>query len=603
MLSVKLSGTVLHVKLESYLGGNEYKNLMQLLGNLPGAFYWEEKYTWIVPKQYVDDLINIMGEDKIAWFNSIEEIKGIRESIIPQFEVSHEGLDDMHLTPYPFQGVGISFLHDIKQGLLADEMGLGKTPQAIGAIHRLWKEGKVRKALVVCPTSLKYQWATEIEKFTDHKGIVIDGTPKQRKEQLHEFATSNEYLFAIINYELVRNDLALIKGVKVDAIAADEVHRIKNWKSKTSAAMKELDAPYKFGLTGTPMQNKPDELWNVMDWLNPTILGNYWAFRNRYVVTGEKFGKKNVEIGYKRLGELRRRVAPFMLRRMKVDVAPELPEMIFNTYRVEMTPEQAKIQETIQTEFMDLLKELKEFSERTEGQYNDQGEWVQPSHPKEGQMMGFFNMMLAVSDAPELLLMSESKMAQRYAELITSDKPKSPKLDELEKVCQDNMEAGNTKIVIFTQFARMQQLAVERLMKIGGVEVINGSMKPAERQAALDNFKYNESINFMVCTDAANYGLNMQFANVLIHLELPWNPAVKDQRDGRVHRIGSEHSIVNIIHILTQGGIDEKVEEALYRKRELAGQIVEKNDEERAQMNRLTSGFLEKLMKGKKKKK
>lgn len=509
MLSVRLSGTVLHVKLESYLGGNEYKNLMDLFHNLPGSFYWEEKYTWVIPKQYVDDLLNFVGEDKIAWFNSIEEIKGIRESIIPQFEVSDEGLSDLHLTPYPFQGVGISFLHDIRQGLLADEMGLGKTPQAIGAIHRLWKEGKVRKALVVCPTSLKYQWGEEIKKFTDHEGIVIDGTPKQRKEQLHEFATSDKYLFAIINYELVRNDLDSIKAIKVDAIVSDEVHRIKNWKSKTSAAMKELDAPYKFGLTGTPMQNKPDELWNVMDWLNPMLLGNYWAFRNRYIVTGEKFGKKNVEIGYKRLGELRKRVAPYMLRRMKVDVAPELPEMIFNTYRVEMTPEQRRLQEAIQEDFMDLLKELKEFGERAQGEYNEQGEWVQPQHPKEGQMMGFFNMMLAISDAPELLLMSESKMAERYAELLTTNTPKSPKLDELERICLENLESGNKKVVIFTQFARMQSLAVDRLMKLGGVEVINGSMKPFERQAALDNFKYNESINFMVCTDAANYGLTL----------------------------------------------------------------------------------------------
>ena len=605
MLSVRLSGTVLHVKLEAHLGGNEYRNLMTLFNNLPGSFYWEEKYTWIIPKDHVDDLVNFMGEDKIAWFNSIEEIKGISESIIPKFEVSDVGLDDLHLTPYPFQGVGISFLHDIKQGLLADEMGLGKTPQAIGAIHRLWKEGRVRKALIVCPTSLKYQWAEEISKFTDHKGIVIDGTPKKRREQLEEFAANDEYLFGIINYELVRNDLDLIKSIRVDAIAADECHRIKNWKTKTSEAMKELDAPYKFGLTGTPMQNKPDELWNVMDWLNPTVLGNYWAFRNRYIVTGDKFGKRNVEIGYKRLGELRKRVAPYMLRRKKVDVALELPEMVFNTYRVEMSPEQRKLQEAVQEDFMDLLKEIREFNEKYQGHYNDEGVFVneQPQHPQEGQMMGFFNMMLAISDAPELLLMSDSNMAQRYAELLGSKNPKSPKLDELERICQENLESGNNKIVIFTQFARMQALAVDRLEKMGGVEIINGSMKPFERQAALDNFKHNEGINFMICTDAANYGLNMQFANVLIHLELPWNPATKDQRDGRVHRIGSTHSTVTIVHILTQGGIDEKVEEALYRKRELAGQIVEKNDEERQAMNRLSAGFIEKMMKGSKKKK
>lgn len=602
MLSVKLSGTVLHVKIETHLGENEYKNLMNLFSNLPGSFYWQEKYTWIIQKQYVHNLIGFMGEDKIAWFNSIEEIKGIHESVLPQFEVSNEALDDMHLAPYPFQAVGISFLHDIEQALLADEMGLGKTPQAIGATHRLWKKGKVKKALIVCPTSLKYQWQKEIAAFTDHKGIVIDGTPKQRKEQLHEFKTSDEYLFGIINYELVRNDLDDIKDIKVDLIAADEVHRIKNWKTKTSAAMKELDAPYKFGLTGTPMQNKPDELWNVMDWLNPRILGNYWAFRNRYVVTGEKFNKKNVEIGYKRLGELRKRVAPYMLRRMKKDVALELPEMVYNTYRVEMSPEQAKLQEAIQEDFMDLVKEIRLFAEKAQGEYDSNGQWVQPAHPQEGQMMGYFNMLLACSDAPALIQMSDSGMAARYQELISKD-PKSPKLDELEKICSENLESGNMKIVVFTQFVRMQQLAIDRLEKLGGVEIINGSMKPFERQAALDSFKHNEAINFLICTDAANYGLNMQFANVLIHLELPWNPATKDQRDGRVHRIGSTHSIVNIIHILTRGGIDEKVEEALYRKRELAGQIVEKNEQERAEMNKLTAGFLEKLMKSPNKKK
>ncbi len=395
--------------------------------------------------------------------------------------------------------------------------------------------------------------------------------------------------------------MSSIQSIKIDAIAADECHRIKNRKTKTSEAMKQLDAPYKFGLTGTPMQNKPDELWNVMDWLNPKVLGNYWAFRNRYVVTGEKFGKKNVEIGYKRLGELRRRVAPYMLRRMKVDVAPELPEMIFNKYRIEMSTEQKKLQEVIQEDFMNLLKEIQEFAKDHPGHYDENGEWVQPEHPQQGQMMGYFNLLLSVSNAPELLLMSDSGMAAKYYDLISS-KPKSPKLDELEKICAENLESGNRKIVVFTQFARMQTLAVDRLSLIGDCEIINGSMKPFERQAALDNFKYNENINFLVCTDAANYGLNMQFANVLINIDIPWNPATYDQRAGRVHRIGGEHESVFIIDLITQDGIDEKVEETLYRKRDLAGQIVEKNDEERAMMNKLTSNILTKLMKTNKKK-
>lgn len=598
MLSVRLNGELVEVKTETFLGGNEFKHLMQLFEKL-GAHHNKGKYMWLIKKEHIDDLVALMGEDKIAWHNSYEDIKGIKETVMPQFEVSDYALDDMLLEPRPFQAIGISFLHDIKQGLLADEMGLGKTPQAIGAIHRLWKEGKCKRALIVCPSSLKYQWVKEIAKFTQHKGIAIDGSPQERKEQLNEFKYGDEYLFAIINYELVRNDLDLIKDIKVDVIAADEVHRIKNWQAKTSQAMKELDAPYKFGLTGTPMQNRPDELYNIFDWMNPKILGNFWAFRNRYIVTGEKFGKKNVVLGYKRLGELRKRVAPYMLRRLKIDVAPELPKMVFNTYRVDMTPEQRRVQDAIQENFMELVQEIQGHDGK--GKYNEQGEWIEEPHPKEGQMLGFFNMMLAISDSPELLQMSESHMAQTYAKLLTKT-PKSPKLDELVKIAQDQFDAGNKKIVVFTQFARMQQLAIRDLGKLGGCEMINGTMNSLQRDQALENFEHNDDINFLVCTDAANYGLNMQFANVLINIDIPWNPATYDQRAGRVHRIGGEHEVVNIIDIITSGGIDEKIEEALYRKRELAGQIVEKNDEERAEMRKLTANFLSTLMTKKKKK-
>jgi len=125
MLSVKLSGNTLHVKIESHLGGNQYKGLMNLFNSIEGAFHWEQEYTWILPKASVDLLVDYMGEDNIAWYNSLEEIKGVRENIIPDFQVSDYGLSDLKLTPYPFQAVGISFLHDIQAGILGDEMGLG----------------------------------------------------------------------------------------------------------------------------------------------------------------------------------------------------------------------------------------------------------------------------------------------------------------------------------------------------------------------------------------------------------------------------------------------------------------------------------------------
>lgn len=601
MLSLTLNGDNLEIKFETHLGDKQFKGIVSIFSRLDGAFYHNEEYKWIIPKKHIDIIVEHF-EDMIAWNTSIEQIKGESDAIIPEFEVSLDGLEDLKLKPYPFQTVGISFLTQIKKGLIADEMGLGKSLQSIGAVHKLNKDGEINKALVICPTSLKYQWANEIEKFTDHSSIVIDGTPKKRKEALAK-SMESDILFTIINYELVRNDLEIIKSMNFDAIICDEVHRIKNWESQTSIAIKSIDAPYKFGLTGTPMQNKPDELYNVYDWLNPLILGNFWAFRNRYVVTTTKFGKQNVVIGYKRQGELRKRISPYMLRRMKADVAPELPEMIFNTYRVNMTKEQEKLYDAFKEDSDELMKEITEFrlskmrqqstNQSDENQEDAEGFLKEDEHPKESQVLGYINLMISTSDHPELLRLSDSGMSKKYLDLLDKES-KSPKLDELDSILKEQLQSGNKKIVIFTQFARMQKLIVERISKLGGVEVLNGSMKPFERQAAVDRFKYDDKINFFVSTDAGNYGINLQFSNVLIHFDLPWNPATKDQRDGRVHRIGSSHSEVNIIHLVTIGSIDESIEKTLISKKNLASQLVEKSQKERSMMNNLMKSLMKK---------
>jgi SNF2 family DNA or RNA helicase len=596
LLSVRLRGEFLDVKFETFLQPNEFRYFTDALSSLSGSFFNKEKNVWVIPKEHIDIVEEIVGE-KAAWFNSVEEIKGISEVVLPKFNITTDGLEDMLLQPFPFQAIGISFLHDIQQGLLADEMGLGKTPQAIGAVHRLWKEGNVRKALVICPSSLKYQWAQEIQKFTDYKSIVIDGSPKERLSQYQQWEDENDILFAVTNYELARNDIDQLVDRNYDAIIVDEVHRIKNWASKTSQALKQLHAPYKFGLTGTPIQNRPEELYNIMDFLNPEILGNWWAFRNRYVVSGEKFGQKNVVIGYKHLGELRKRVAPYMLRRMKKDVAPELPEIIINDYHIEMTLEQQRLDETIGEDLKELLKEIQEWHQGRSATVSNDIDTEPEKHPKQDSSLGYFTMMLEICDSPELLMMSDSRMAQHYSEDLDPKKVKSPKLDELEEIAQDQLEAGNHKIVIFTQFARMQKLIVDRLSKIGRCEILNGSMKPFERQAAVDRFKYDDEVNFFVTTDAGNYGINLQFASVLVHVDLPWNPAIYDQRCGRIHRIGSSFKEVTIINLIARGGIDERIQQVLYKKRELSNQLIEKNDEERAEMNRLTSGLMNKLLK------
>lgn len=457
-----------------------------------------------------------------------------------------------------------------------------KTPQTMGAAHALWKQGHIKKILVICPSSLKYQWSSEINKFLGHKNMVIDGSTKKKKEQAFHQFIHGDYLFGIINYELVRTMSEIMSVYHYDIIIADEAHRLKNRESQTYKAVCSLRSTYRFAATGTPMQNDTEELYALVDWVRPGLFGGIKDFRKRYIVYGRKFNRY-VPIGPKRLGELRRIYSPYMLRRMKKDVAGNLPPMIYHRRDVDMNKEQAKLYEKIQEDFLDLMEELKNSQDK--GHFDEEGNWVQEKNKKEDQVLGYLYLMIATSDHPELLKAGKG-MSQRYTDLIPEN-IKSPKLEALIEECKERIEAGTEKIVIFTQFARMQAIIVNHLRKLGGVEIINGSMSSAARQEALDNFFDKKPNKFLICTDAANYGLNMQKCNCLINYDSPWNPAVIQQRAGRVHRIGSEFDIVDIISFVTMGTIDEKIQTTLEEKRELGDVLVERNASERSLMNDL----------------
>lgn len=594
MLSIKLNGNILELRIEGDPPEHEFHKVIDLIKQIPGRQY--ENYVWTIPKEQIDILLDRMSKiTRLIWHTPLSKIKDIeREPVVPDFKVSEQYLDEMLLKPYPFQTVGISFLHDVKQCMIADEMGLGKTPQIIGSIWKLYKEDKVNKSLIICPASLKYQWQEEIDKFLGDKAsaIVVDGTTKSRA-QLYEELKESAPLFTIINYELVRNDVEILKELSFDCIALDEAHRIRSWESKTSIAIKELDAQYKFAATGTPMQNKPEEVFNIFAWLNPKILGTWWYFRKRYVVIGEKFKKKNVVLGYDNLDELHDKLAKYMLRRLKDEVAPELPEMLINNYSVPMTDKQIKLHDEIKQELLELIKEVGQYTE-----YDENGRIIS-EHPKAGQVLGMFTMLQEVCDSPELLSMSDSRMAQHYA----IDDTKSPKLDELENIIKDILDNNEaTKVVIFTQFERMQRLIEGRLSKLGKCIVLNGKMNAIERQRAKNEFTMGDG-QFFISTDAGNYGLNLQCAKVLVNFDLPWNPAVWEQRNGRIHRIGSTHDVVNIINLISIGGLDENILETLYKKKAYSDTIVEKNKEQAAEINKLTTGLMKDLLKNKTKSK
>jgi len=586
LFSLRLHDNHLDIRIESKLSSESFKSYTEFMRSLSGAYYVEEDYKWMVPKRHVDEFAR-RYEDMTAWFTTIESIKGIEEVLIPEFPMLTD-YSDFALQPYEFQQQGISFLAHVGSGIIGDDMGLGKTVQTMGAAHMLWKQGKVKKVLVICPSSLKYQWSSEIDKFLGHSNIVIDGkNTKEKKNAFLKFINGN-YLFGIANYELVRNMADMMKEFHYDVIIADEAHRLKNKESQTYKAIKSLPSTHRFASTGTPLQNNVEELYALMEWVQPGLLGKITEFRKKYIVYASKFGRRYVPIGPKRLGELRRIISPYMLRRLKKDVAKDLPPMIFHRRDVEMNNAQAALYNKIQEDFLALLEELS--SQQVNGRYDEEGNWVEEKRKKEDQVLGYLYMMVASSDHPLLLTMGGGGMSKHYQNLIT-DNVKSPKLNELVDICKERTEAGVEKIVIFTQFAKMQSLIVEELSKLGKVAVLNGSMSSAQRQEQLITFKDNPEYKFFILTDAGNYGLNIQFANTLINYDSPWNPATFEQRAGRVHRIGSTHNVVDIVSLVTMGTIDEKIQETLEEKRKLGEAVIERNQSERSMMNRLISSI------------
>lgn len=532
-------------------------------------------------------MLNGYFGENANWYPSYEEVA----EQFPTLEVqaieslvNKIDLASFKLPPYPFQVVGAAFLLDMKYAILADEMGLGKTAQAVLAASHLINTGQASRFLVICPSSIKYEWVTQIQKFTDLTSTVIDGTPKERTEQY-----ANNSSFVITNYELARQDfdLEFLKDLKPDVIILDEAHRIKNWESKTSEKLKELSAPYKWLLTGTPLQNKPEELFNLFSFMNPEVLGKWWTFRHRYIVLGRKFGRDNIPVGAKNLDELRRRTSPYILRRLKSEVAPQLPKIVVTNHFIPMTEIQEAMHNEIRADMRDLIDVLRQWKGDT-------------PHPKEGQLLGMVTMLTEVCDSPELFDLSNSKMASKYR----ARSKVSPKLDELHQICSDLLDGNpEIKIVVFTQFERMQRLIVDKLSKLGDCAILNGQMKPFERQAELDRFRFGPNVRFFVSTDAGNYGINLQQASVVVNFDIPWNPAIWLQRNARIHRIDSTHETVYVINLIAKEGIDERILDVMYNKIELSNAVIEKTEDERAMVSRLTSSVIDKLTKPSKKKK
>ncbi|MCL2304661.1 MAG: DEAD/DEAH box helicase [Planctomycetaceae bacterium] len=462
-----------------------------------------------------------LHRDRIA--STVAEIR-----LNPQKHPLRKSLLGVELLPYQLDG--IAFAVGAGRAILADDMGLGKTIQGIGVAEMLARYAEIKKVLIVCPASVKSQWKSEISRFAPHREAqVVLGGAKERFEKY-----DNSTFFTICNYEQVMRDLLPIERTKWDLIILDEGQRIKNWEAKTSKAIKALKSPYALVLSGTPMENRIDELYSVVQFIDDRHLLPAYRFFHRHRIV-EDSGRV---AGYKNLDELRKQLEPILLRRTKESVSLQLPERTTEIVRIAPTEEQLEIHA--------------------------------------GHMMTVASIVgKAYISEMDLLRLQKALLAARMSAdstfLVNKSKPAfSSKLERLEELLDELFNEPDRKIVLFSEWTTMLDMIEPILHKNkAGFVRLDGSVPQKKRQLLVRQFMDDPACRVFVTTNAGSVGLNLQAANTVVNVDLPWNPAILEQRIGRAHRMGQKRQ-VQVFLLVTEQTIEESMLGTLSAKHDLA---------------------------------
>ncbi len=461
-----------------------------------------------------------------------------REQFLEDVKLGKRSMQMLTVPLYPYQEEGMLHLAFQGRALLADEMGLGKTIQAIAACELLRRLQNIRKVLIISPASLKGEWEEQIAKFTGHQTLIIRGTRAERLETYKK-----EAFFFLSNYEQIRSDFEEIqKTLAPDVIILDEAQRIKNWQTRTAWAVKQLKSPYAFVLTGTPIENRIDEVYSIMQMVDPAILGPLFKFNREFY----KFNEKGKPIGYQNLAELYRKLKPVLLRRLKKDVEEQLPERTVNNFFVAMDDEQVKRYDEYNDRVAKLLYIMKK----------------RPLSVDESKkLQQWLACMRMICDTPYIL--DENCRI-------------CPKLEELKQVLYDIVECNQNKIIIFSEWERMLFLVREFVQKELKMDFAwhTGSVPQQKRLEDIKKFKKDPSCRLFLTTDSGSTGLNLQCANVVINLDLPWNPAKLEQRIARAWR-KNQTKAVQVINFVCENSIEHRMLSTLAQKQTLANGVLD----------------------------
>ena len=547
----------------------EDRNLVKDIGGRWDGVYkvWNVAFTIANLEYLLDNLSNIHvtegvenkvehqveKERKLAHIRKLSKSDAPVRLRVPGLHLKMEDGTKKSISPYNYQKLGIMFALTNEEGvLIADEMGLGKTLQALSTALMLKSQGKAKNALIITPASLKYNWPMEIEKFTDEKYVVIDG--KKPDDRVNQWMRDDVF-FYVVNYELLLADLfggvdlkikedetpeqkekrmertrvtkrrqRILTSIRTrtwDFIACDEAHALKNSRSKRTQNVKAMKANFRMALTGTPMDGRLEELHSVMEWVMPGLLESKVRFLQKHATT-DVWGKIT---GYRNIGEVTEKIAPYFIRRLKKDVLQDLPDKIYQNRIVVLTDKEKRI-----------YKQLAEAGHET------------------------------TEDAEAMVCILRCKQFCDHPLLVGEEDLKSSKFEALREVLDEVVISNGNKLILFSQFKEMVNILVTLLDDMGLKYLrIDGDTDKKVRAAMQAQFNTDDSVDIMIGTEAMSTGLNFTSANYVINYDDNWAPAIMAQREDRAHRIGQK-DVVTVINFICKDTVEERIRGVLYTK-------------------------------------
>jgi len=496
------------------------------------------------------------GESELSEIlNSLKDNAKLRSVTVPE---SFKG------TLREYQVKGLSWLHYMSSygfgACLADDMGLGKTVQSIALL--LHDQNSKNASLLVCPMSIVGNWVKELQRFAPTiKVLVHHGGDRLSGKKFLEMVKKNDIV--ITTYSILQRDIATISKPEWNYMILDEAQNIKNPETKQAQAVRQLKGAHKIALTGTPIENRLTELWSIMEFLNPGYLGPFKRFRNNFTVPIEKYHDMD------KAKILKKMVQPFILRRLKTDksIIKDLPEKLEMKVYCNLTREQGTLYEAVVTDMMEKI-------ENSEG------------IERRGLVLATIMKLKQICNHPTQFLKDNSKLELR-----------SGKLARLKEMIEEAISEGD-KVLVFTQFAEMGTLLKRYLQEQFQSEVLflHGGTPKKQRDLIIERFQGADSYSpkiFVLSLKAGGVGLNLTAANRVFHFDRWWNPAVENQATDRTFRIGQLKNVYVYKYIVT-GTIEERVDQLIESKKELAEQVIGSGEE---WLTELSTGELRELFK------